>query len=183
MKSRRRVNSAVGPLVTIMNVILARLFILAAAVACASAVAAEKRPRFEDYPARGTFRGTPAKVNLRSHPKARMFRTMLREGAKDGPNFAGYYTVITMGCGSDCKLVAVVDCRNGRVYFAPFTTSPGIGEDFRLDSRLFIANPPERNPQKEDEPMFDVYKPSWHLWRGGRFVQLWPKNKRCGTCF
>ncbi len=166
-----------------MKFTLTRLLLYLVAVACASTAAAQKRPRFEDYPVRRKFHGTPAKVNLRSRPKARMFRTMLRQGAKDGPNFAGYYTVVSWGCGSDCMQVAVVDCRNGRVHFAPFTVSPGIRADYRLDSRLLIANPPERSGYKEGEPMLDVYQPSWHVLRGGRFIQLWPKHKRCGSCF
>src|ERR1041385_7981990 len=166
-----------------MKFTLTRLLLAVAAVACASTATAQKRPRFEAYPVRGKFHGTTAKVNLRSHPKARMFRTMLRLGAKDGPNFAGYYTVVTWGCGSDCMQVAVVDCRTGRVYFAPFTVSPGIDADFRIDSRLFIANPPERSGYKKGEPVLDEYKPSWHIWRGGRFVQLVPKHGRCPTCF
>jgi len=164
-----------------MKFTLTRLLLFEAANECASTVAAQKRPRFEAYLVRGKFHGTPAEVNLHSHPKARMFRTMLRDGAKTGPNFAGYYTVVTWGCGSDCMQVAIVDCRNGRVYFAPFTVSPGIRADFRIDSRLFIANPPERSGYKEGEPMLDVYQPSWHVWRGGRFVQMWPQHKRCGS--
>jgi len=162
---------------------LTQLAVFLAAIACASITPAQKRPRFEDYPVRDRFTGRPAKVNLNSHPKARLFRTMLREGAKPGPNFAGHYTIVHWGCGSDCRMIAVVDARNGRVYFAPFTVSPSIGQDFRVDSRLFIANPPERSGFKEGEPMLDEYQPSWHVWRGGRFVQLWPKHKRCGTCF
>ena len=162
---------------------LTQIAILVAALALTCNALAQQRPRFEDYPVRGRFTGTPAPVNLRSHSKARLFRTMLRQAAKDGPNFAGYYTIVHWGCGSDCRMIAVVDCRNGRVYFAPFTVSPGIEQDFRIDSKLFIANPPERSGFKPGEPMLDQYQPSWHVWRGGRFVQLWPKHKRCGTCF
>ncbi len=150
---------------------------------CGTAVAQRRRPPgFEEYPVAGKFTGTPAVVDLRSHPKARLFRTMLREGAKRGPNFAGHYTVVTWGCGSDCRMVAVVDARTGRVYIAPFTVSPGIGEDFRIDSRLFIANPPERSGFKEGHPMFDAYKLGWHVWQRGRFVQVYPKERRCGIC-
>jgi hypothetical protein len=163
---------------TIMLVGLFSLF-------CGNAVAQRKRsqpPRFEDYRVGERFTGIPAAVDLRSHPKARLFRTMLREGAKKGPNFAGHYTVVTWGCGSDCRMIAVVDARTGRVYIAPFTVSPGIGEDFRSDSRLFIANPPERSGFKEGVPMLDVYKPGWHVWHRGRFVQVYPKERRCGFC-
>ncbi len=185
MNSRRRVNSDVGPLNISMQakLTLTRIALLVAATTLAHNATAQQRPRFEDYPVRGSFIGTPSPVDLRSHPKARLFRTMLRNGAKTGPNFAGYYTIVHWGCGSDCRMIAVVDCRNGRVYFAPFTVSPGIGQDFRIDSNLFIANPPERSGFKPGDPMLDQYQPSWHVWRGGRFVQLWPKPKRCGTCF
>lgn len=71
-----------------------------------------------------------------------MFRTRLREGAAKGPNFAGHYTLVMWGCGAACQMVAVVDAGDGQVSFAPFTTSEGAS--YRLDSRLFIANPPEK---------------------------------------
>jgi hypothetical protein len=185
MKSRRRVNSIVGslPIVIEMRVTLVLVALVLATTIFSSNAIAQQRQRFESYAVRGKFSGVPAPVNLRSHPKARLFRTMLREGAKTGPNFAGYYTIVHWGCGSDCRMIAVVDCRNGHVYFAPFVVSPSFGQDFRINSRLFIVNPPERSGYKDGEPMMDQYLPSWHVWRAGRFVQLWPKHKRCGTCF
>jgi len=108
-----------------------------------------------------------------------MFRTKLREGAKKGPNFAGHYTVITWGCGTDCRLVAIVDARTGRVYFAPFTVSIPADADYRLDSRLLIANPPERTGWYENgEQMREVYKPSWWVWRNGRLIEIFPKSMK-----
>jgi hypothetical protein len=101
----------------------------------------EHPPRFEDFRVVSRFRGHPAPVNLASHKEARMFRTRLREGAARGPNFAGYNTIVTWGCGTSCQMVAVVDAGNGKVSFAPFTTS--MGASYQLDSRLFVANPPE----------------------------------------
>ena len=47
-------------------------------------------PRFEDYPVRERFTGRPAPVDLSSDPRARRYRTVLREGARKGPNFAGH---------------------------------------------------------------------------------------------
>jgi hypothetical protein len=38
-----------------------------------------------------SYRGKPAPVRLES-PKAKLYRTVLRKGAKGGPNFAGHYT-------------------------------------------------------------------------------------------
>lgn len=51
--------------------------------------------------------------------------------------------IITVLCGlALLQIVAVVEAGEGNVLFAPFTTSEGAG--YRLDSRLFIANPPEK---------------------------------------
>lgn len=96
----------------------------------------ERPPRFEDFRVVSKFSGQPAPVNLASHKEARRFRTMLREGAAKGPNFAGHDTVVTWGCGTACQMAAVVDAGDGKVSFAPFTTS--MGASYRLDSRLFI---------------------------------------------
>jgi len=136
-------------------------------------------PRFEDYRVSEKFKGIPVPVKLRSARGASMFRTKLREGAKKGPNFAGHYTVITWGCGTDCRLVAIVDARTGRVYFAPFTVSIPADADYRLDSRLLIANPPERTGWYENgEQMREVYKPSWWVWRNGRLIEIFPKSMK-----
>ena len=137
-------------------------------------------PRFQDYPISEKVTGKPTPVNLRSHPKASLFRTKLREGAKRGPNFAGHYTLLMWGCGADCMVVAVVDAKTGRVYFAPFTVSVSMKGDFRINSRLFIRNPPERNERPYGEEMLDEYKPSWHVWKNGRFIEVYPRRTREG---
>lgn len=82
--------------------------------------AAFKPPPFERYRTGETYAGPPAAVDLASHPRARIFRTMLRLGAKEGPNFAGHFTIIGWGCGSSCLDFAIVDAKNGAVWFPPF---------------------------------------------------------------
>jgi len=52
-----------------------------------------------------------------STAEARRFRTVLRQGAAAGPNFAGHFTVVGWGCGSSCINAAIVDARTGQVYF------------------------------------------------------------------
>ena len=76
-------------------------------------------PRSRDYPANKIYRGKPAPVLLES-PKAKLYRTVLRKGAKGGPNFAGHYTVIAWGCGLDSFELAVVGAMTGKVWFPPF---------------------------------------------------------------
>ena len=78
-------------------------------------------PRFEDYPATERFIGTLAPPKL-IRPADRLFRTMIREGASKGPNFAGHYTIAEWGCGSGCVSIAVVDAKDGTVFQAPFRT-------------------------------------------------------------
>src|ERR1700694_5182515 len=85
------------------------------------ASAQHRNPQFRDYFVADTYRGVPARVNFRISPDARSYRTRLREGAAKGPNFAGHFTIVTWGCGSDCYDIAIVDARTGRVWFAPFT--------------------------------------------------------------
>jgi hypothetical protein len=108
-------------------------------------------PRFEDYAA-PTGSDKVAPLDLRSHPLARKFRTLIRQQLRDeGINFAGHYTLATMGCGTGCSIVAIVDVRNGRAYFPKeldgWTSivgdyDPPEGEDvrtFRASSRLLRA--------------------------------------------
>jgi len=99
-------------------------------------------PRFEDFPARRTI--TRSARPLLASPGAREFRTVLREGAAAGPNFAGNFTVVSWGCGSNCYRWAIIDGRSGRVYFPPAdiamlfgpTHFSDAGLSYRLDSGL-----------------------------------------------
>jgi hypothetical protein len=71
----------------------------------------------EDY-ATPVSREKVAPIDLRSHPLARKFRTMLRQHRREeGVNFAGHYTLAAAGCGTGCSIGAIIDTHNGRVYF------------------------------------------------------------------
>src|SRR4051812_16720645 len=119
-------------------------FIIAATVS--SVAVARDLPTFDQFPARNIYHGRPAQVQLNSHRDAPTFRTVLREGAKAGPNFAGHYTVVTFGCGTECQRLAIVDARSGFVYFPPQTqpnsylmvTDQSPPFQYRLDSELLI---------------------------------------------
>jgi len=93
---------------------------------------------FRRYPARDLYTGTPAPVVLEGDSKAKQFRTRITEGAKHGPNFAGIYTVIEWGCGTNCQQIAVVNARTGRVSDWIATE---LGSSYQIDSMLFVKNP------------------------------------------
>lgn len=103
-------------------------------------------PRFEDYPAQTKFTGKPAPAII-SHPRARLFRTMITTQAQNQRNFAGSYALATWGCGSGCRGFAVIDARTGKVYFNPKALNVGVVPNqieaslqFRPDSRLLIIS-------------------------------------------
>lgn len=123
-------------------------------------------PRFEDFPATESFAGTPARVDLASQPWASLYRTMLREGAAEGPNFAGAYTLVSWGCGTQCQQWAVVDARTGRVHGFPFDS--GLGVDFRPDSRLVVVNPLEPG----EDPWPGRPPPAYFAWDGRQMVRI-----------
>lgn len=119
-----------------------------------------KPPRSEDYPVLKSemYKGQPASVMLDSN-RARLYRTGLREGAKEGPNFAGHYTIVTWGAGLGVFSMAVVDAKTGKVYFPPFkevgNTSYGMpyidkgnNPAWRINSKLFaFVGVPDANNQ------------------------------------
>jgi hypothetical protein len=127
-------------------------------------------PRFEDYPTKAVFTGTPAAPILVSADQ-RMYRTRIRNGVSTGsdvwigsyknpikakgPNFAGHFFVIRWGCGSQCMMMATVDAETGKVYeppladqnslLVPLDNLSDMETDLRPDSSLLILRNACRN--------------------------------------
>ena len=95
-------------------------------------------PQFEHYKVNKIYKGKPAVPVLRT-PDDREYRTRIREGAKAGPNFAGHYTLIIIGCGTECASFVIVDAANGRV-FSRAQKEYTCGPDFKVDSRLLTTD-------------------------------------------
>jgi hypothetical protein len=103
-------------------------------------------PNFADYPGAQPYRGRNAAPVLATK-EARQFRTMIRNGAREKPNFDGHYIVSTWGCGTDCEMGAIIDAISGTVVSLPVVagTPQGVADDdlhfaYRLDSRLIVMN-------------------------------------------
>jgi hypothetical protein len=162
----------------------ASAFLVAFAIAW-PCVAGTVAPCFEDFANVESFTGTAAPVDLKSTPDARRFRTRLREGAAAGPNFAGHFTIVSWGCGTDCQVIAMVNALNGAVVFAPFVSE--LGQEFRLGSRLLVLNP----PKEVESYLGDIggcaqaHPPTWvvtryYEWDGKQF-RLVAESPACGT--
>lgn len=144
-----------------------------------------RAPRFDDFPATRMYEGVPAPVDLRSNPTAPSYRTRLRQGSRKGPNFAGRYTVVSWGCGSNCETTMIVDADTGRVY-------DGIGDErgaeFKLTSDLLIADPalpPDLNAYT-DNPT-DSLPIRYYVWKGHEFKLIYEEacsvvnqHQKCG---
>jgi hypothetical protein len=106
------------------------------------APAKAEAPAFSRYAA-DPYRGPVQLPDFRGRDREHAnFRTRILAGAKGGPNFAGHFAMVEIGCGSSCRFVPVVDVQTGRVI-----TFPLGGEDYysldlkyRVDSKLVSAH-------------------------------------------
>jgi hypothetical protein len=127
--------------------------------------------RFEDFatPVESVVSRRPPNL---SPPKARRYRTILRQAATEAPNFAGHYRVVTWGCGTCCTEFAILDLRSGEAWFPPFFNGCGYPADneapdgallYRADSRLFVA------AGANNERPWGIY---YYRWSGRRLELL-----------
>ncbi len=126
------------------------LFLTAFILALAAVNFAQSNaPPFARYAAQvETFKNV--RINLQSNKNARTYRTNLRNVAKEGVNFAGHFIVANWGCGTNCSETAIIDARNGKVFFPAelagaifgFCDLPDDAEPivYKADSRLFVLN-------------------------------------------
>lgn len=69
------------------------------------------------------------------------FKTVISRAIESGANFAGYYTVATWGCGTDCFGYSIIDLRTGEIIdFSPVNENYNIG-GFELRGRYLIMRP------------------------------------------
>jgi len=141
------------------------------------------QPSFEDYPAASPFTGKPADANIESHPAARRYRTALRRASSRGPDFAGHFSFVRIGCGSSCNQFAVIDVQDGTVFFprglqmaqwAGWWHEPA-GPDYRLSSRLLVVG-----GVVNDDETKGRYGVSYFLWNGRDFelLRFEPRERR-----
>jgi hypothetical protein len=165
-------------------VLLTALFLTLSSHAFAQSAA----PTFTQYAAK-VQKIRSGKVNLKSHKQANMFRTNLRNAAKEGVNFAGHFILTTWGCGTNCTQSAIIDARNGRVFFPTQLEGAGFGFcDFpdetepmvyKADSRLLVLNGFKGGDLSQDNAPCGIY---YLEWTGTNFRQVkFEQKKRVET--
>jgi hypothetical protein len=108
------------------------------------------------------------KLDFSDYEYKKMYRTATKEDVKEnGVNFAGHFCFAYWGCGSPCKVSAVVDLRTGKVYNG---LPSGIGYSFKKDSRLLIVNPPDSTNWYDITVPYAI--PEEYEWTGKEFIRI-----------
>jgi hypothetical protein len=111
------------------------------------------------------------KLDFSHYEYEKMFITRTTNEVREkGFNFAGHYSFVYWGCGSACKLSAVVDLKTGMVYNGP---SGGIGYSFKKDSKILIVN------QLDTADFYyknRIWQPEQYLWTNNCFKVI--KNSK-----
>jgi len=130
----------------------------------------KRPPQFDDFPVTKIYRGPQRPVDLHSNPQAMTYRTRLREGARHKPNFAGHYIAVDWGCGSNCQSYMLIDAVSGKVFNGTGTER---GLNFRLDSSLAIADPPD-GPDSVAYPddVVPTLPVRYLLWKHDKFITI-----------
>ena len=93
-------------------------------------------PLFAAYPADELFHGTPRTPTLDGFGIPDAFKPFIVNESRDGPNFAGAYTVVPYLLANKVQTVLVISARTGAVHVAPPATNFTV--KYRLDSRLLV---------------------------------------------
>jgi hypothetical protein len=99
---------------------------------------AQNIPTFQQFRLAQIYRGKPAKPIFRTKEELE-FRTRIREGAANGPNFAGHYAVVIWGGGTGTGTFVLVDVKSGQIFFH-VDPKRGIEFYFQLNSRLMVID-------------------------------------------
>lgn len=96
---------------------------------------------FEQYGV-PVYRGAIATPNFKSKSGSVRFRTVIRDGLKEGVNFAGHYAIVGAGCGTGCSFAYLVDVKSGRIFDFPLggEKNYSLEMDHRPDSTLLKAH-------------------------------------------
>jgi hypothetical protein len=142
-----------------------------ALIGTAEVSAGSPLPNLDNYavPAEEIFTGAPAPVNLNSYIGAARFKTKLVQAAQNGPNYAGHYTIVTIGCGTQCQDNWLIDAKTGKILDK---ISSMIGVSYAKNSYLLIVNP-------FDEALLQGYKehPDAPFWTQIQTIyQIWKEN-------
>jgi len=93
--------------------------------------------RFSDYPIKPISVGSIAELDTESDDIAQILPTRIRQQLDAGANFAGHYSLMESGCGTECQVIVITDAISGKVV-AELSARTGV--EYRADSQLLVQN-------------------------------------------
>ena len=84
-----------------------------------------------------TYRGPIVLPDFKGRDRAfANYRTIISEEIKTGPNFAGHYAIVRIGCGTSCNFAYIADVSTGQVYDFPY----GGEKYYQMDIRYSVKS-------------------------------------------
>jgi len=108
-------------------------------------------------------------LDFSDYEHKKMFITQTKQGIQEqGVNFAGHFCFVYWGCGSPCKVSAVIDMKTGKVYDGPASE---IGYSFKKESLILVVNPPLDSTGYYNKNVM-WQQPSEFIWNGKEFLKM-----------
>jgi hypothetical protein len=139
--------------------------------------------RFDEYPAE-VYTGPRAKPDFEHSAKGYWnYRTRLREGAKEGPNFAGHWVIVGWGCGTGCIIFNMVDSVTGEIRPVPLggehsTVTRVLGSPNSRLLKAFWEDFPDRSKTSYDFDPPPTCRMKEIVLDGDTFKTLWSRSKK-----
>jgi hypothetical protein len=111
--------------------------------------------------------------DMQSLALARGYHTVLARELKQGANFDGNYRLAQIGCGAGCGLIAIIDCKTGKIYDPDLLVVDSLKVGFSQDRVEFAKDSPAitlRGCLNEDENRCGTFR---YRWTGS---ELTPQN-------
>jgi hypothetical protein len=137
-------------------------------------------PKFENFLASSEYSGTLAELRYPASMEKR-YKREIRDNyvVETKPNFAGHFVLLHWSCGTACKEMAIVDARNGNIYFPPITDE-GIGVPSYFLPFLTYPNGGTTGPVlqfRTDSRLLIIKCNQGKGWRSYIFYFLWQHDK------
>lgn len=97
---------------------------------------------FGQFAVSSVYKGKTQLPDFKGRDKEfRAYRTRIRNGLKEGPNFAGHFSVIQIGCGMLCTFVYIADNKTGQIFDFPLGGEENMEMQllYKLESQLMVV--------------------------------------------
>lgn len=144
---------------------------------------------FDKYQVTSLLNSALKNLDIDSNKYARMFKTRIREELeKNGINFAGHYSIVSVGMTGWGENYYIIDRNNGEAYTFPYWAYDLM---FRKDSNLIILNPKDMifremrsmpdyidncgYKMAESSPLV-LHRPFYFIWENNELKLIGPFN-------